>query len=293
MFKTVFNKSLILLTIVVLLGMTGLTQAETADVSAAKDGSADTATAVSSSTEKISTGADNAVPAETAGGSLPDKAEALEKIDRSLNPESYVSYKKIVNIDTKGVKKEFVMYVGKLGADKVLGSFLSPKTEVGRATLRIGDNMWLYIPNVKKPVRITSLQSVTGGLFNNADIMGLDYSDEYDCIDIKLIDGRYQLELKAKTGAVAYEKLIVVADTETYTPERIDCYTSSGMLVKSLHFKNIIEFEEGFKRPSVVETDSPLFKGAKSIMIYSQMKRVQLDESLFNINNMAKYQELR
>jgi hypothetical protein len=238
-------------------------------------------------------GAVIASAAVAADSALPDKAEALEKIDRSLNPESYVSYKKIVNIDTKGIKKEFVMYVGKLGADKVLGSFLAPKTEVGRATLRIGDNMWLYIPNVKKPVRITSLQSVTGGLFNNSDIMGLDYSDEYDCIDIKLADGKYQLELKAKTGAVAYEKLIVVADAETFTPECIDCYTSSGMLVKSLHFKNIIEFEEGFRRPSVVETDSPLFKGAKSIMIYSQMKRVQLDESLFNINNMAKYQELR
>jgi hypothetical protein len=224
---------------------------------------------------------------------LPTKAEALEKIDRSLNPESYVSYKKIINIDSKGIKKEFVMYVGKLGADKVLGSFLAPKTEVGRSTLRIGDNMWLYIPNVKKPVRITSLQSVTGGLFNNSDIMGLDYSDEYNCIDIKIVEGRYLLELKAKTGAVAYEKLLVTADTQTFTPERIDCYASSGMLIKSLHFKNIIEFEEGFKRPSVVETDSPLYKGAKSIMIYSQMKRVQLDEALFNINNMAKYQELR
>ncbi|PKL49294.1 MAG: outer membrane lipoprotein-sorting protein [Candidatus Riflebacteria bacterium HGW-Riflebacteria-2] len=262
--------------------MTGLAKAETT-----------TETTSSSGSTADSTGTATAGLAGTADGTLPDKAEALEKIDRSLNPESYVSYKKIVNIDTKGIKKEFVMYVGKLGADKVLGSFLAPKTEVGRATLRIGDNMWLYIPNVKKPVRITSLQSVTGGLFNNSDIMGLDYSDEYDCIDIKLAEGKYELELKAKTGSVAYEKLIVVADTETYTPERIDCYTSSGMLVKSLHFKKIVEFEEGFKRPSVVETDSPLFKGAKSIMIYSQMKRVQLDESLFNINNMAKYQELR
>lgn len=282
MFKTVFNKSLILLAIAVMCNMAGLAQTDSK-----------TESMNASAATEVSAGSETADLAAAADSALPDKAEALEKIDRSLNPESYVSYKKIVNIDTKGIKKEFVMYVGKLGADKVLGSFLAPKTEVGRATLRIGDNMWLYIPNVKKPVRITSLQSVTGGLFNNADIMGLDYSDEYDCIDIKLADGKYELELKAKTGAVAYEKLIVVADTETYTPERIDCHTSSGMLVKSLHFKNIIEFEEGFKRPSVVETDSPLFKGAKSIMIYSQMKRVQLEESLFNINNMAKYQELR
>ncbi|NCB40179.1 MAG: outer membrane lipoprotein-sorting protein [Erysipelotrichia bacterium] len=259
--------------------ITGLVKAET--------------TASHSAATEVSTGTETANLAVASDSALPDKAEALEKIDRSLNPESYVSYKKIVNIDTKGIKKEFVMYVGKLGTDKVLGSFLAPKTDVGRATLRIGDNMWLYIPNVKKPVRITSLQSVTGGLFNNSDIMGLDYSDEYDCVDIKLEDGKYRLELKAKTGSVAYEKLVVTADMQTFTPERIDCYTSSGMMVKSLHFKNIVEFEEGFKRPSVVETDSPLYKGAKSIMIYSQMKRVQLEESLFNISNMAKYQELR
>ena len=293
MFKTLINKSLILLAIAAMCNMAGMANAENASVSAMPEVSAATETTSSSAATAGNIGTETAGLAANADGALPDKAEALEKIDRSLNPESYVSYKKIVNIDTKGIKKEFVMYVGKLGADKVLGSFLAPKTEVGRATLRIGDNMWLYIPNVKKPVRITSLQSVTGGLFNNSDIMGLDYSDEYDCIDIKLADGKYELELKAKTGSVAYEKLIVVADTETYTPERIDCYTSSGMLVKSLHFKNIVEFEEGFKRPSVVETDSPLFKGAKSIMIYSQMKRVQLEESLFNINNMAKYQELR
>ena len=62
----------------------------------------------------------------------------------------------------------------------VAGLFLSPASEKGRSTLRLGDNMWLYIPNVGKPVRITSLQSVIGGVFNNADILALDYSDEYD-----------------------------------------------------------------------------------------------------------------
>lgn len=222
-----------------------------------------------------------------------DKAEVLEKIDRALTPESYVSYKKIINIDTRGTRKEFVMFVGKLGADKVLGAFMSPKSELGRATLRIGDNMWLYIPNVKKPMRITSLQSITGGLFNNADIMGLDYSSEYDCVELKAEKDFYLLELKAKNGSVAYEKLIIKADSKTFNPEFIECYTASKMLVKTLHFKNITEFEEGFSRPAVIETDSPLFKGAKSIMIYSKLKRTRLDEELFNINNMAKYQELR
>lgn len=223
----------------------------------------------------------------------PGNNELLRAVDRALNPESYVSYKKIINIDTKGVKKEFVMYVGKLGRDKVLGAFLAPKSELGRATLRIGDNMWLYIPNVRKPVRITSLQSVTGGLFNNSDIMSLDYADEYNCVSVEAKEGRNIMELKAKDRSVAYERLFIVADPQTSIPDRIECYTSSNMLVKTLHFKNIVEFENGFARPSVIETDSPLYKGAKSIMIYSQMKRQKLDDELFNINSMSRYKDLR
>lgn len=68
----------------------------------------------------------------------------------------------------------------KKGEDKVAALFLSPASDKGRSTLRLGDNMGLYIPNVGKPVRITSLQSVVGGIFNNSDIMRLDYADEYN-----------------------------------------------------------------------------------------------------------------
>jgi hypothetical protein len=219
--------------------------------------------------------------------------ELLKKVDRALNPESFVSYKKIINIDTDNTRKEFVMYVGKLGRDKVLGAFLAPKSEVGRATLRIGDNMWLYIPNVRKPVRITSLQSVTGGLFNNSDIMSLDYSYEYNCVAVEEEDGFYVLELKAKNNSVAYDRVTIKADKKTFLPDYIKCFTASGMLVKTLHFKKIVEFEEGFSRPSITETTSPLHKGAKSIMIFSQLKRENLDKELFNINNMHKYKDLR
>ncbi|MEN8126668.1 MAG: outer membrane lipoprotein-sorting protein, partial [Planctomycetota bacterium] len=103
----------------------------------------------------------------------------LMKLDRNLSPESYESYRKLINIEPDGKKKEFVLFIVKKGADKVAGLFLSPASEKGRSTLRLDENMWLYIPNVGKPVRITSLQSVVGGVFNNSDILRLDYASEY------------------------------------------------------------------------------------------------------------------
>lgn len=53
--------------------------------------------------------------------------------------------------------------------------------------------MWLYIPNVGKPVRITSLQSVVGRIFNNSDIMQLDYADEYDVEKVEEQGNEYLL----------------------------------------------------------------------------------------------------
>src|SRR5574339_657820 len=116
-------------------------------------------------------------------GALPgvaaDGNEILRKVDRNLEPESYEMYRKLINIEPSGDKKEFVLYSVKKGRDRVVALFLDPPSDKGRATLRLGDNMWLYIPNVGKPIRITRLQSVVGGVFSNADILNLDYSAEY------------------------------------------------------------------------------------------------------------------
>ncbi|MEN8155157.1 MAG: outer membrane lipoprotein-sorting protein, partial [Acidobacteriota bacterium] len=131
----------------------------------------------------------------------------LLKIDRNLNPESYESYKKLINIEPNGRKKEFVLFTVKKGKDKVAALFISPASEKGRSTLRMEENMWLYIPNIGKPVRITSLQSVVGGVFNNADILRLDYAEEYKVQKTENIEGEILLHLQAKSKSIAYDKL--------------------------------------------------------------------------------------
>ncbi|MCK4422263.1 outer membrane lipoprotein-sorting protein [candidate division WOR-3 bacterium] len=219
--------------------------------------------------------------------------ELLKKIDRNLTPVSFESYRKLINIEPDGKKKEFVLYTAKKGNDKMVTTFLSPKTEVGRSTLRLGDNMWLYIPNVGKPVRITSMQSVTGGIFNNSDIMRLDYSEEYDCVKLDKSSEEYVMTLKAKTGNVAYDKLLFKVDVKNSVPTQIECYTASDMLIKTLYFKEIKTMSEGIKRPAVIETDSPLHEGYRSVMVYSKMKIREFPDEVFTMQYMPKIPDLR
>ena len=222
-----------------------------------------------------------------------DGDEMLRKVDRNLNPESFEMYRKLINIEPDGSKKEFVMYSVKKGKDKIASVFLSPASEKGRSTLRIGENMWLYIPNVGKPIRITSLQSVTGGVFNNSDIMRVDYSAEYDCDKVEEADKGHTLYLKAKTKTVAYDRVKMWVDGKRPLPVKIECFASSGMLIKTIYFKNIKDFGGGIVRPAVIETDSPLYKDYRSIIIFAKVKKKDLPDEIFSLNYMPKVESLR
>jgi outer membrane lipoprotein-sorting protein len=222
-----------------------------------------------------------------------DGKALLEKVDRNLEPEAYEMTRKLINEEPDGKRKEFILYSVKKGRDKVAALFLAPASDKGRSTLRQGDNMWLYIPNVGKPVRITSLQSVTGGVFNNADILRVDYSEEYDVTSASEEGDNYLLDLKAKTGAVAYDRLKLTVDKKTVLPTRIEAYAASGMLVKTLHFKDIKDFGGGIRRPATVETDSPLYKGYKSVMLYAAVKKRNVADEVFTLNFMSRLDELR
>jgi len=222
-----------------------------------------------------------------------DGNEILLKVDRNLNPESYEMYRKLINIEPDGTRKEFVLYTVKKGRDKMIALFLSPASEKGRATLRQEDNMWLYIPNVGKPIRITSLQSVVGGVFNNSDLLRLDYSVEYEVTSIREEGDLYHLDLKAKTGAVAYDRLEMSVSTEALIPVTIKCFASTGLLIKTLHYSQIKEFADGILRPSVLETDSPLQKGYRSVMLFSDIKAREFADEVFTLNYLPKVDELR
>jgi outer membrane lipoprotein-sorting protein len=222
-----------------------------------------------------------------------DAAALLQKIDRNLEPDSYEMYRKLINIEPDGKQKEFVLFMVRKGNDQVAGVFLSPPSDKDRAMLRLGDNMWLYIPNVGKPIRITSLQSATGGVFNNADIMRIDFGAEYITEQLQDTLGEYLFSLKAKTNSVAYDRLRLWADKKALLPTKIECMTEARMLIKTLHFKETKDFGGGIVRPSVIETDSPLYKGYKSVMIYAKIKRRPLKDEYFTINYMSKIKELR
>jgi outer membrane lipoprotein-sorting protein len=217
----------------------------------------------------------------------------LKEIDDNLMPESYEAVRTIVNEEPDGSKKEYTFYTVKKGKDKIAMLYLTPASEKGRSTLRLGENLWLYIPSANRPIRITSLQSVVGGVFNNADIMQLEYSSEYDAVFGDKTETEAVLELKAKNKSVAYDKLKMWVTTKNKILRKVEAYSASGMLIKTLEFKDDKNFGGGVVRPSVIETYSPLYKGFRSLMVYQSIKKRTFPDEVFTLTYMARLGNLK
>jgi hypothetical protein len=226
-------------------------------------------------------------------GAAVDGAALLQQVDRRLNPTTYEAYKRLINVEPNGRSREYLLYQVAEGREKVAALFLSPASDKGRSTLRVGENMWLYVPNAGRPVRITSLQSVVGGVFNNADILSLDYSAEYDVAGVDDSGEHVLLNLKAKTNTVAYDRLKMWVTRNEKLPVRIECLTPTSMLIKTLYFKDIKDFGAGIVRPSTVETDSPLYKGHTSSMVFVQMKARTFPAEVFTLTFMPNLESIR
>jgi hypothetical protein len=123
--------------------------------------------------------------------------------------------------------------------------------------------------------------------------MNLDYSEEYRVQKSEQRGGAYILDLKARTAAVAYDRLKMTVDAATLVPTEIEAYAASGLLIKTLHFKDPKDFGDGVRRPATMETDSPLYKGYKSVMLYAKIKARAFPDEVFTLDYLPRAGELR
>jgi hypothetical protein len=82
-------------------------------------------------------------------------------------------------------------------------------------------------------------------------------------------------------------------DKNRKVPTQIECLTEAGMLIKTLYFKDIKDLGGGIVRPAVIETDSPLYKGYKSIMIFAKIKEKKYKDEVFTLTFMPNMESLR
>lgn len=212
----------------------------------------------------------SSAPVAAQEGAQEDALALLRRYDRTMSPDHFAATSTMTATREDGTTRTYRMKVLKSGDDKVRATFEEPASAKGQEMLRVGDNMWLWMPNLKRAVRVASRDGFMGGDFVNADVMRVDYEADYapSLVESGAPD-RVCLHLKAKTPQAAYDAIkLWMTKGKDAQPVRAEYYAESGKLLRSADFSDVKDFGKGLVRPSRIVMRNELSKARKSEMTW-------------------------
>jgi len=167
-------------------------------------------------------------------------AEALLKRSDSFRNgwPSYVLKVKITNYESDKSDEEKLYTVSQKGTDRTYVEFMSPRDK-GRHLLMLGDDMWIYLPDTSRPIRITPLERLSGDA-SNGDVARTNYAVDYSPVYLRTekqgSEQCFVLELKARRKGATYQRILYCLRVEDARPVRAEFFLTSGKHIKTATF---------------------------------------------------------
>ncbi len=176
------------------------------------------------------------------------------------------------------------------GNDKTVVIVTEPAAERGQTMLMSGRELWVFLPNVAQPVRLSLAQRLTGQVANG-DLARANFSGDYNprILRTETIDGEnhHVLELKAVDRGVTYQRVLYWVKQKNAYPHKAEFYSLSNRLLKTCRYENFQNMA-GRIRPTRLVMDDALRAGEQSILEYNEMKLRELPDKLFTKEYLKK-----
>jgi outer membrane lipoprotein-sorting protein len=216
-----------------------------------------------------------------AAGKDPSPEHILTKADQVRNPSD--SFGMTVNVTNHdGDVSEFE--VKTKGKDKTLIKTLSPARDKGRNLLMLKEDMWAYIPNLKKSVRVSLNQKLTGEAANG-DIARMRWAGDYQAKIESSNGDSWTLFLTATKKGLTYEKIRAVVAKNSFRPLRAEYLTLSGDVLKKAEYGDYKKLA-GEQRPSVITIRDAKRNERFSKIVIKDMESADFPDSLFQQTNL-------
>ena len=176
------------------------------------------------------------------------------------------------------------------GNENTVVMIMSPASERGQILLMKGHDLWIFLPNVSQPVRLSLAQRLTGQVANG-DLARANFTgdDTPKLVRTETIDGeKYDvLELTAVDRSVTYPRVVYWVRQSSAAPYKAEFYSVSNRLLKTClygKYENVL----GRLRPTQLVMTDALHQGEKSILDYSAMKLRDLPDKVFTKDYLKK-----
>ena len=165
-----------------------------------------------------------------------------------------------------------------------------PASERGQILLMRGRDLWIFMPDISQPIRLSMSQRLTGQVANG-DLARANFAGDYNATILRTdtIDGEnyYVLELVGVDRSVTYHKVLYWVGQSNFWPYRAEFYSLSDRLLKTARYENF-QMILGKQRPSRLVMEDAMRKGEKSVLDYSAMKLRDLPDKIFTKDYLKK-----
>jgi outer membrane lipoprotein-sorting protein len=215
----------------------------------------------------------------------------VEKADHSRLPQDPFQVDVSITTTAPGKDPEIRKYrILSKGNDNTIVLTLEPLIDRGQILLMRGHDLWIFMPNLSQPVRLSVAQRLTGQVANG-DLARANFAGDYAPTVIGTRDcGNelcYLLELAAVDRSVTYHRVVYWVAQKTGRPIRAEFYSLSDQLLKTAVYRNVKKLG-GQTRPTEILITNALRAEEESLLEYSNLKPRDLPDKMFTKEYLKK-----
>ena len=217
----------------------------------------------------------------------------LEKADHIRTPQEGFQVEVSISTTVPGESPDVRKYrILSKGNENTVIQVTEPATDRGQILLMRGRDLWVFMPSVSQPIRLSLSQRLTGQVANG-DLARSNFSGDYTP---KLLrtdtiggDAYHVLELSAVDRGVTYHRVVYWVKQSNFWPQKAEFYSLSNRLLKTARYENF-KPTLGTPRPARLVLEDGLRKGEESVLEYSEYKRRDLPDRVFTKEYLQRLQ---
>ena len=222
--------------------------------------------------------------------------EIVDQVDQLLRGDSSQGTL-TMQIVTENWQRSLTMQVWSQGTENSLVRIEKPRKEAGTATLKVGNNIWNYLPKVSRTIKIPTsmmMASWMGSHFTNDDLvkessMSRDYFITISYEGERNGSSVYEFTLIPKPdAAVVWGKLELEVRQDDLMPTWHRYYDEDGTLIRELTFSEYTLM--GGRRVPTRLVMQPYDKpGEQTVIIYDNLAfDVPIQADTFSLRNLER-----
>ena len=207
--------------------------------------------------------------------------EIIQRADEVRCPSE--SYFMEVEVTSRGQEEGNVrLEVFTKGREKTRVNTIAPARDKGRNMVMIGEDMWVYVPNLKRAVRVALNQKLTGQAANG-DVSRMRWWGDYTATSESEDSRAWNLMRTAKKKGLTYEKMRVSIEKKSFRPMKAEYLSLGGKILKRSQFREYRQIA-GAIRPTEIHIQDASNADDASVIRILKLEPKNSSDAIFNHN---------